>query len=308
VDVPAVVRHHHEMGIGDAYLTGLDAPNDAWDRVHAAELLESMSDALAVVREEELLRYAARPVTRFVIKFALDQWPGATALDDASWVATVALARRELVVQREAGIEDAMGDLSFGVLEWIDACVGSWDDQQFEALVRAQVDELLDAGRRGRERGRQLRERRGQDPAPGCSSCWLLRHPGDHYFRLARATARDERLCELLDAQITLLADSYDRLAADHDVHRHGELVLELGVPGPLAPGWSEPVTTTVLSVEAGEVSVGDRLGLRLVADPDASFNGTLMSVRPGERWRTCAHRLHDGTIVPDDGTRRLAA
>jgi hypothetical protein len=83
----------------------------------------------------------------------------------------------------------------------------------------------------------------------------------------------------------------------------------ELEVLEPVERGWSEPVATTVLASQTPSVSVGDRLGLRLVADPNAtSFNGTLVSVRDGERWLTYAHRLEDRTIVPEDGTRRVAA
>jgi hypothetical protein len=296
------------MGIADAYLAELDAPNDDWDRGHAAELLESLSGASAVVREEELLRFAARPVTPFAIKFAAGHWPGTNAVDDATWAATAAVARRRLAVVRQAGIEVAMSDLGLRVLEWIDARIGSRDDQPFQVGVPARIDELLDARRRGRERGWQPRERGSQDPTPSCGACWLLRHPGDHYLRRARARSRDDRLRELLDEQIARLADSYHRLCIHHDAHEQSTLVVELGVLGPLAPGWREPLATTVLRAHTGEVSVGDQLRLRLVADPDARFNGKLVTLRPGERWMAYAHRLADGTIIPSDGTRRLAA
>jgi hypothetical protein len=103
-----------------------------------------------------------------------------------------------------------------------------------------------------------------------------------------------------------LLADSYQRLAARQVDTNQPELVVELEVLAPVGHGWTEPVATTVLTSQTPSVSVGDRLGLRLVRDPKAtSFNGTLVSVRGGERWLTYAYRLQDRTIVPEDGTRR---
>lgn len=141
---------------------------------------------------------------------------------------------------------------------------------------------------------------------PASTPSWAI---SPCYFQSARASATDNRLSELLAAQIALLAASYDRLAAQHDAHDQAEVIAELGVLAPVGSDWREPVATAVLAVEKGAVSVGDQLGLRLVADPAAAtFNGTLVSVRAGERWLTYAHRLEDGTVVPDDGTRRIAA
>lgn len=290
------------------YLAEIGAPDDEWDRETAAELVESLRDVPAVARDEELLRYAAHPVMSFMIKFAVKLWPGMDSSEDATWAATVALARREIAVNRDAGIDGGLGELNLGVLDWIEGRIGRWDDQAFPSLVRARVDGLLDARRRGRERGMRLRQRDSPVTSPPPTSTgWALRHPSDHYFRSARDSASDERLCELLDAQISLLADSYDQLAAQA-AQEPADLVIELGVLHPVASGWSQPVATTVLAVETGAASVGDQLGLRLVADPAATFNGTLISVRAGERWLTYANRLQDETIVPTDGTRRTAA
>ncbi len=297
------------MGIADVYLAEVGAPADEWERESVAELVEYLRDVPALVRDEELLRAAAHPVVTFMIKFALGLWPGTDPSQDADWAATAALARCEIAVQRDVGIDTGLGDLNLGVLEWIEARIGRSEDQGFASLVRASVDGLLDAGWRGRERGRKLSEAREPQTLTVVDAAgWLLRHPGDHYFRLARAIASDDRLCELLDAQIALLASSYDRLAAQHDAHNQAELILELGVLAPVGSGWVEPVATTVLAADVGDVSAGDHLGLRLVADPAATFNGKLISVRAGERWLICAHRLQDGTIVPHDGTRRIAA
>lgn len=298
------------MGIADVYLAEVGSPADEWERETATEAVKSLRDVPALVGDEELLHYAARPVVTFMIRFAADLWPGTDCADDAEWAATVALARRETAVQCQAGIDTRLSDLNLAVLDWVEARIDSWDDQAFASLVRARVDGLLETGRRGRERGSQLREaRQPRSPAAVDNAGWLLRHPGDHYFRSARASASDDRLCELLDAQITLLAASYDRLAAGHDAYDQAEVIAELGVLAPVGRGWREPVAATVLAAEKGAISVGDRLGLRLVADPAAAtFNGALVSVRAGERWLTYAHRLEDGTIVPDDGTRRTAA
>ncbi|MDQ6732066.1 MAG: hypothetical protein M3022_17705 [Actinomycetota bacterium] len=46
---------------------------------------------------------------------------------------------------------------------------------------------------------------------------------------------------------------------------------------------------------------------VRLVEDPDGPFNGALVSLLACERWLLCARELADGTLLPLDGTRRLA-
>ncbi|MGO9975130.1 MAG: hypothetical protein ACLP01_20470 [Solirubrobacteraceae bacterium] len=194
------------------------------------------------------------------------------------------------------------------MLDWVEAHIGNWDANGFPSLVRSRVDGLLDAGQRGRERRMRLRETRDQIPPLACMACWVLRHPGDHYFRLARDTATDARLRELLDAQIALLSDRYDRLSAGHDAHQSDDVIVELGVLGPLSAGWREPVPTTVHAANSDAVRVGGQIGLRLVADPDATFNGTLVSVRAGERWLTVVDVIRDRAIIPRDGTRRLGA
>jgi hypothetical protein len=79
-------------------------------------------------------------------------------------------------------------------------------------------------------------------------------------------------------------------------------------VLGPINARWRDPILTTVRAANTDAVTVGEQIGLRLVADPDATFNGTLVSVRAGERWLTVADAIRDRTIIPRDGTRRLAA
>jgi len=299
------------MGIGDLHLAAVGAPCDEWDREHAAEIMQSLPDADPALREAELLYWAAHPVVRLMIDLMLDRSPATDVSEAAELTAAAALSRRQIAVFRAAGVDGGMADLNLAVLDWVDAQANGQDGPEYALLVRERVDGLLDASRRGRERGRRLRQSSGapQLPRSSFTAGWLLRHPTDHYFRSARANTIDDRLLALIDAQIDLLADSYQRLAARQVDTNQPELVVELKVLAPVVHGWTEPVATTVLASQTPSVSVGDRLGLRLVPDPEArSFNGTLVSVRGGERWLTYAHRLQDGTIVPEDGTRRIAA
>jgi hypothetical protein len=298
------LRQDADVSIAGAYLAEIDAPDVGWERESVPEVSESLSDEPGPVRDERLVRSAAAPVVPFAIKFSVGRWPGQDVGEDAEWAAAAALARRRLTVWREAGVGGASTEPAVGVLDWVEEHIGSWDAQDFPSLVRSRVDALLDAG----QRGLRLRETRGRIPPLACSACWVLRHPGDHYFRLARDNATDARLGELLDAQIAVLSDRYDRLSAVHHVHESDDVILELGVLGPMGAGWREPVLTTVQAASTDAVTVGDQIGLRLVADPDATFNGTLVSVRAGERWLTVADGIRDRTIIPRDGTRRLAA
>jgi hypothetical protein len=295
------------VNIDGVYLAEIDAPDVGWERESVPEVLASLSDELGSVRDERLVRSAADSVVPFAIKFSLGRWPGQDVGEDAEWAAMAALARRRLTVWQETGSGGTSTAPAAGVLDWVEEHIGSWDAQDFPSLVRSRVDDLLDASRRGRERGLRLREARGQIPPLACSACWVLRHPCDHYFRLARDTATDARLCVLLDAQIAVLSDRYDRLSAEHHVHQSDDVILELGVLGPISAGWREPVPTIVQATSTYAVTVGEQIGLRLVADSDATFNGTLVSVRAGERWLTVVDGIRDRMIIPRDGTRRLA-
>jgi hypothetical protein len=299
------------MGIGDLHLAEVGAPCDQWDREQAVEIMQSLVDADPILRDAELLYWAAHPVVRLMIDLMLDRSPATDVSEAAELTAAAALSRRQIAVFRAAGIDGGMADLNHAVLDWVDAQAKRQDDPDYALLVCERIDGLLDASRRGRERGRRLRQSSGAPQLPRSSfSPWsLLRHPTDHYFRSARANTTDDRLLALIDAQIDLLAASYQQLAVRQIDTNQAELVVELEVLAPVGHGWTEPVATTVLASRTPSVSAGDRLGLRLIPDPQAtSFNGTLVSVRGGERWLTYARRLHDGTIVPEDGTRRMAA
>ncbi len=299
------------MGIADVHLAEVGAPCDEWDREGAVKIMQSLSDADPVLRDAELLYWAAHPVVRLMIDVMLDRSPAIDVSEAAELTAAAALSRRQIAVFRAAGIDGGMADLNLAILDWVDAQAEVQDGPEYALLVRERIDGLLDAGRRGRERGRRLRQssEARRLPKSSFSAGWLLRHPTDHYFRSARANTTDDRLSAVIDAQVDLLADSYQRLTARQIDTNRVELVVELEVLAPVGHGWTEPVATTVVASQTPSVSVGDRLGLRLIPDPEAtSFNGTLVSVRGGERWLTCAHRLQDGTIVPEDGTRRIAA
>ncbi|MFZ0386425.1 MAG: hypothetical protein WAL22_12215 [Solirubrobacteraceae bacterium] len=245
------------MGIADAHLAEVGAPCDEWDREGAVKIMQSLSDADPVLRDAELLYWAAHPVVRLMIDVMLDRSPAIDVSEAAELTAAAALSRRQIAVFRAAGIDGGMAVLNLAILDWVDAQAEVQDGPEYALLVRERIDGLLDAGRRGRERGRRLRQ-----------SSEARRLPKSSF-----------------------------------------SAVVELEVLAPVGHGWTEPVATTVVASQTPSVSVGDRLGLRLIPDPEAtSFNGTLVSVRGGERWLTCAHRLQDGTIVPEDGTRRIAA
>jgi hypothetical protein len=65
-------------------------------------------------------------------------------------------------------------------------------------------------------------------------------------------------------------------------------------------------VPARVVGIHRRSVPIGAQVGLRLVTDRDATFDGTLLSVLSGERWLVCGTLLDDGTLLPSDGTRRL--
>lgn len=81
--------------------------------------------------------------------------------------------------------------------------------------------ETLTWGRRPHSTGEPsllpvLREAgRMPDPAPEPSAAWLLRHPGDHWFRRARPEIRDPMLGAVIDDWIAEFAPSYAALAGE---------------------------------------------------------------------------------------------
>ncbi len=87
---------------------------------------------------------------------------------------------------------------------------------------------------------------------------------------------------------------------------QRADLVVEIQLPDQVPHGWTEPVLGIVLATHHGTTPARAQLSMRLVADPDAQFNGTLASFLADERWLVCAHQLDDGTVLPQEGTRRL--
>ena len=85
------------------------------------------------------------------------------------------------------------------------------------------------------------------------------------------------------------------------------DVVCETQVVSVSPAGWKEPVSAVVTAPIKGDTSLGEQIGVGLVEDPDAMFNGTLVSLRPGDRWRLCARARENDTLLPLDGTRRLA-
>jgi hypothetical protein len=87
---------------------------------------------------------------------------------------------------------------------------------------------------------------------------------------------------------------------------RGADLVIEVQLRDPVPPDWKEPVPAVVIATHRGRAPVDAELRLRQVADPKAMFNGRLVSLLRGESWLACARRCSDGTVLPEDGTRRL--
>ena len=84
------------------------------------------------------------------------------------------------------------------------------------------------------------------------------------------------------------------------------DAVVDLKLPAEVPRGWKEPVPTAVVAKHRGNMELGSELPLRLAPGGDEPFNGMAIYVLPGERWRTCAHLLADGSVLPEDGTRRV--
>jgi hypothetical protein len=82
--------------------------------------------------------------------------------------------------------------------------------------------------------------------------------------------------------------------------------IVKVQILDPATTNWKRPVRVTVVGVHRGSLSIGSEIGLRLVADPKANFNGTLLNLLVGEGWLVCGAIRDDGTLLPQDGTRRL--
>jgi hypothetical protein len=136
---------------------------------------------------------------------------------------------------------------------------------------------------------------------------WLLRHPADHWLRRAALTVSDPRCRGLIDAQIAKLEPSYRELSRMDLASEEAaaEIICEIEVLDVAWTGWKEPARAIVSAPIKGNTSLDQQVAVRLVEDPDAQFNGTLLDFLAGDRWCVCAREFRDGTLLPLDGTRR---
>jgi hypothetical protein len=297
------------MTVADDHLAEVGADLDGWAVEATRDLLASVADSPAHEREALLLRWASLPMMSSVIRLTGGPPPGWNHADDAEWAASLALARRQVLANRSAGLDAGMTDRSLRLLGWLQTRIRAWPEPEWQADVRHRVEGLVEASRRGRRRGQQLRHDRGQKRPPQTEAGWMLRHPADHYFWQARTRATSPDLREQLDEWITAFAPSYQALV-DQDwtaEQNRADLVVELQLNDDVPPDWTEPAPAVVRAVHRGNITPGSQLRLGRVEDPDAAiFNGTLVSLVAGESWLVCARDSVDGTLIPVDGTRRL--
>jgi len=261
--------------------------------------------------ESVLLWAASQPLVHVAIKLAAGKLPGSDAAQDLDWVVGVAISRAQVVAHRSAGLDGRLAERNLRLIDRICSLVGSWPEPGWTEAVERRVDQLVDARRRGHERGQEIRRSRPPDEVPRIPTvAWQLCHPNDHYFRMAQARLADPQLAANMQEWIADFAPSYAAMSAQDwsAEERTADLVVDLQMPDDVPRDWKQPLPTVVVASHHGDAASGSQLPLRLVADFDARFNGMLISVLPGERWRTCASLLDDATIVPKDGTRRLAA
>jgi hypothetical protein len=297
------------VSVADDELAEVASELDAWDREDPSSW--AFDDRLPECAREGLaLLEAVRPIIPIVLKLGAGQEPGADATEDASWAASIALARRTVLAQLAAGIDHALGSDSLRLLNRLDAMVGEWSED-WEDVSRRRVRELVDAGRRGRQRGQELREQRHDiEPHSHFNIGWLLRHPTDHYLRLATATVADSEMRVLIENQIARLAPSYQELCDLNWTTEEAvaDVICEMQVLATSPGSWTKPMSALVTMPIKGNTSIGEQITVRLVERLGGPFNGTLVSFLAGERWLTCARELEDGTLLPLDGTRRSAA
>jgi len=254
---------------------------------------------------------ALQPVIAIVIKLGRGQAPpGADANEDASWAADVALARRKVLAQQAEGTDSGLAADSLRLLDRIDALIGSWPADSWNDAVRARVQEHVEARQRGALRGRELRASRPEtDSNAGPTVGWLLRKPDDYWLRQGLHGVSDPDCRALIEGLIAKLRPSYDEMCGlDLTAEEAAaEVICELRIVDVSRGRWKEPVSAVVTAAIKGNTAPDQEVAVRLVEDPDAQFNGTLVSLLADERWRICASWLTDGTLLPRDGTRRCA-
>jgi hypothetical protein len=302
----ALGRHDRPVTIADEQVAQLGAVLDRLDEAEAISnvdegLPQCARDALALVTE-------LRPVNAITIKLGARQAPGRDADEDALWAALVALARRDVLAQQAAGIDHGLTGGILRLLDRIDALISGRPADGWNGAVHARVQEIVEARQQGAVRGRKLRRSR-QEPEPRHSLTvgWLLRHPADHWLHLAARGVSDPDCKALIESLIANLQTSYDQMRGLNLAAQEAaaEVIYDTETLE-VSPGrWKEPASAVVTAAITGNTPVGQPVAVRLVEDPDAQFNGTVVSLLTGERWRICAREFPDGTLLPLDGTRR---
>ncbi len=303
-----------EMTVADNHLARIGTVLDEWyaqdgesDSGCEEELPECAREALALAE-------SLQPIIAITIKLGNGKPPGTDVAGDASWAASVALARRDVRSGQALGFDHGLAHDSLRLLDRIDALIGAREDEDWKRATRQRVQALVDAGRRGRERGLRQRDLRERSPEAESHDsdrgAWLLRHPADHWLRQALPSVADPQCQALLEAQIARLQPTYQQLCAlDWTAEEAAaDLVCEVQVIETSPGGWKQPLPAVVIASIKGNTSFGQQMAVRLVEDFDGPFNGTLLGLLAGERWLLCARELEDGTVLPLDGTRRLAA
>ncbi len=295
--------------VAEDCLAELAGETDAWTREDAREALDAAEGLPGAVRDAHLLRVGIRPIMLIVLKLSAGPMPGAAFDEDVEWAVAVAAARREVLgSQQKKGFADGLCDRNLRLVDRISSLIGCWPEPDWSAAVRSAVQGHVDACRAGGRRGQGLWASAQADPPRLSTVGWLLRHPADHHFRCARDAVRDPWLRAHLAEWIAALAPS-DAALAEHDRSTEpdaAELVLELTISDPVPRDRNQPAPATRAGKPWGDMSLGTDLLIRQVADPNATFNGKLLSVLAGARWLVYGSVLRDGSVLAHDGTRRL--
>jgi hypothetical protein len=97
-------------------------------------------------RDDLALREGLQPIIGIILKLGAGPAPGADATEDASWAASVALARRNVLAHQAAGIDNGLAADNLRLLDRIDSMIGVWPDEDWDDLARRRVQELVDGG------------------------------------------------------------------------------------------------------------------------------------------------------------------
>jgi len=307
---PGHVNLTGKLTVADDHLAEIGpADFDAWDREHGIELLEQAQALPDAAREAHLLRWASRPSVSFMISLRAHGLPGAEFARDATTAASVAIRRRTVHAYQSVGLNGRATERNLRLLDRICSLVGEWPEPEWSETVRRHVEGFGEARRRGRERGQQSRNARGErDRAPAPKIPSMLCHPNDHWFRHARPSITDPEIAAVVDEWIAEFAPSYATLAGEDwsAEEASADLVVDIQIPDEEPKGLKDSLSTLVVAEPQNKVETGSELIMHRVPPEQEQFNGHLVATLPRERWRACASLRADGSILPGDGTRRL--